>query len=917
MNNKNTGKNSFVHLDGPVFTNGKPHYGHIMISSIKDAYYRFNKLLGKDVITKPGWDCHGFPVENEVEKQFNLTSKQDIKLFGEDKFSNECRLSVFKYKSLWEDVLKQLNRDLNYEDYYATVTDEYMESVWWAFKECYNKNLVYRTRKPTLFSTKLESVVSNFEAQQNYRETTETSVYVKFKVKDFYFLVWTTTPWTLPANQGIAVNKSTRYSFCQVGNDVFVVASNLLEKLNLVGFKEVTGEYFVGMEYETIFDTYKKSGFVIHADYVTDSSGTGIVHLAPGFGEDDYNSLKEDPVIHIHPNGTFKEELNITGSVYSSNILDILKNKEVLFKEESITHNIPYCWRTDIPLIRYPVESWCLKVSEYKDKLLEQNQTVNWVPSHIKDGRFGNWLEDVKDWNLSRDRIWGCQIPIWENEAGDIMVFGSFEELNKYVNVSDYHKPGIDKAVFFHPERPQEDKYLMKPVKYVFDCWFESGCAPFAQFHYPFKQEEFNDAFPADFIVEGIDQTRGWFYSLIVVSTILFGQVPYKNVVVTGHINDEFGHKLSKKNKNYVPVKDILDKYNSDVVRMYFYDSSIYNGEGLKFNLKDLDNTQYKFFTPVENILKYKDTYSTIEEEDNQFIDELSVKYAEYLAYSFRTEFESYHVKPAIDNLDKLISFISTFYIKNNRSRFVNGSSGVINALDQMTKLLAFCLKPLAPNLTKNLDFQIPEKQEDSLDKINEIQTLIDLNMKIRSKNKIPSNKIVYGAYVDGLKHLSNKEFDQVMLFLGAKNKVVHNTKTKIKPNYKTIGKDFSNNAQDIFKSIKQDNYLIDGDNIVVNDIVLNSDYFVKEVIADNLSDTYNGLFLKLDNTYLEELEQDYLFKQFNKALSSFRKSNNFNIKDVINVKVKCPSDYKLFFGKVRNTNLDFVEESKEVEFYI
>lgn len=918
----------FSMLDGPPFSNGMPHFGHFMISAIKDAYYRFLKMQAVDVYTKPGWDCHGFPVENEIEKQFNLTSKSDILKFGKENFSKECRNSVFKYKGLWENLLKDLGRDLDYSDYYATVSDSYMESVWWAFKQCWDKGLVYKTRKPNLYSIKLESVVSNFEAQQNYKDKTETSVYVKFKCtsKNFTFLVWTTTPWTLPANQALAVNQNLDYAVVKFNNVNLVVAKDRLESLNLKSEFILKGSELVGLEYETIFDTYKKVSKVIHADFVSSEAGTGIVHLAPGFGEEDAKALPEEPIVHINPDGSFKSETNLSGNVFDNNILQILKDKNVLFKEEEITHSIPFCWRTDLPLIRYPVESWCLNVSKYRDKLVENNQSVNWVPDHIKDGRFGNWLKEVKDWNLSRDRIWGCQIPIYENEFGDVMCFGSFAELEQYVKPEDYHKPWIDKAVFFHPERPKEDKYLMKPVKYVFDCWFESGCAPFAQFHFPFENKEmFEKTFPADFIVEGIDQTRGWFYSLMVLSTILFDKAPYKNVIVTGHIGDENGIKFSKKNKNYIPASELLEKYGADTIRMYFYTSSVYQAEGIKFNPTDLVSIKNKYENSFVNIVKYFQTYnSNCFIDDENIVDKLCLNKAKVLVREFHNNFMKFNILKSTGYIYELLEFVSNFYIKNNRDRFVNGSRSACNTLEQMIKYLVYCFKPLMPNMVKDMEYDFPYyntnvNDSEELHKLEELKKLIDMNSKIRSRNKIPMNKKVKCVSIVGCE-FSLEEFQSLKEFLMFDEINFKDSSKKVaKPNPKQIGKQFPTIAQELFKKIKAGEYQPWHDNsILVNDIVLDGTYFTYEKVSDEFSETSGNIFMKIDNTYSKELELDYEFKQFKKELSNFRKSLNLSINDYVELYYVCSDELRILVQSFnfKNTNLRFSGISKEFNIF-
>lgn len=710
--------NHFTIADGPPFANGLPHFGHLMISSVKDAYLRFHESTGKTVFHKIGWDCHGFPVENEVEKSLGITSKKDLASVGVMAFNKACEQSIFKYKAQWENTLKKLNRKVDFKDNYTTASNEYMESVWWAFKQLWNKNLVYKTYKPTFYSTKLQSVVSNFEAQQNYKDVKEESVYVKFKVSDnLYALVWTTTPWTLPANQALAFNPKLSYSIVKYNGENYFVATNLVEKLfdKCEVVETFSGEYFLNKTYKPMFDYFKKcTRLFISADFVTDSVGTGIVHLAGGFGEDDFNALSGNVIVHITEDGHFKSEVtDFAGQfVFDNKVVQYLKDNNILFKSETIEHSVPFCWRTETQLIRYPAESYCVKVTDYKDRMVELNQQVNWQPSHIKDGRFGKWLEDCRDWNVSRDRLWGCQIPIWENEDGDQMCFGSFEELKQFVNKEpydgekvNYHKPYIDELTFYHPDKPKEDRYLMKPVKYVFDCWVESGCMPFAQFHYPFEnQEEFKKNFPAGFIVEAIDQTRGWFYSLLAVSTMLFDTAPYKSVMVTGHINDADGNKLSKKNKNYVPVETMLDTYGSDALRMAFYSSSVYSGEGMKFSEDVVKSAKSNFVIPIENILNFYSLYKDSQNEsDENLFDKILIESSKRYSNLIRESFVNLEVQKASGYIYEFVNFISNFYIRNNRERFADLDKNAINSLKEALSILGVVIYPFMPDLSSKV----------------------------------------------------------------------------------------------------------------------------------------------------------------------------------------------------------------------
>ena len=564
----------FVFYDGPPFANGLPHYGHIMISYVKDTIARFQTMNGKRVERRLGWDCHGLPAEMAAEKELGVSGHKAIEEYGMDKFNAFCRQNVLKYATIWTDMFKRIGRWVDFDNDYKTMDLPFMESIIHNFKALYDKGLVYEDYRVQPYSWSAQTPVSNFEVNLGYKDKTDTAITVLFKLESgLNLLVWTTTPWTLPSNLMIAVGKDVEYTIMQEGNEKYVLATALLgrykqqlQHAQAVG--TITGAELVGQSYEPMFPYFKqlkeKGCFkVLAGDFVSTEDGTGIVHIAPGFGQDDFDvcrSVRSDfPVVcPVDEAGCFTAEVpDYTGiQVFETNepIMLWLKENRKLVKKEQITHSYPYCWRTDQPLIYKAMSGWFVKVTEFRDEMVALNQEITWTPEHIKNGRFGKWLEGARDWSISRNRFWGTPIPVWKSDNPDfprIDVFGSVKEIKEKtgIEVNDLHRPMIDDVVYPNPDDPS-GKTMMRRVSDVFDCWFESGSMPEGQVHYPFENKErFERNFPADFIVEAIDQTRGWFYTLHVLGAALHHKPAYKNCLCTGLIMAEGGVKLSKKLK--------------------------------------------------------------------------------------------------------------------------------------------------------------------------------------------------------------------------------------------------------------------------------------------------------------------------------------------------------------------------------
>ena len=597
------GAAEFVFYDGPPFANGTPHYGHIMVSYVKDVVARFQTMSGKKVERRLGWDCHGLPAEMSAEKQLGVSGRKQIEEFGVEKFNNFCRQDVLKYSNIWVDMFKRIGRWVDFSHDYKTMDLPFMESVIHNFKDLYDKGLIYEDFRVLPYSWAAETPLSNFEVNQGYQDKTDTAITVLFKLENgMKILVWTTTPWTLPSNLMLAVGNDISYAVMEEDGQKYVLAEALLgrykqqlAKAERVG--TLKGSELVGLSYEPMFPYFKhlkeKGAFrVLAGEFVSTEDGTGVVHIAPGFGQDDFEACRaydeNFPVVcPVDEAGKFTAEVSDYAGkqVFEANepVMQWLKQNGLLVKKEQYTHSYPFCWRTDTPLIYKAMSSWFVKVTDFRDEMVRLNQEINWVPEHIKDGRFGKWLEGARDWSISRNRFWGTPIPVWKSDDPKyphVDVFGSIAEIREKtgIEVTDLHKPYIDEVVYPNPADPT-GKSMMRRVSDVFDCWFESGSMPYAQVHYPFDNKEwFENHFPADFIVEAMDQTRGWFYTLTVLSTALHHKPAFKNCICTGLLMAEGGQKLSKRLKNYPDPAMVLDKIGSDTLRWFLVSSPVLKG---------------------------------------------------------------------------------------------------------------------------------------------------------------------------------------------------------------------------------------------------------------------------------------------------------------------------------------------------
>ncbi len=630
--NQRSPDKEYVFYDGPPFATGLPHYGHIVQSTIKDIVPRYWTMRGFRVERRFGWDCHGLPVEYELEKEKNIKNRQQIIEWGVDNFNEACRSIVTRYVNEWEKIIPRLGRWVDFDNDYKTMDPDYMESIWWVFKSLYDKGLIYQGHRPTHICPRCATPLSNFEVSLGYKDKQDTSVIVKFPLTNqpnTYFLAWTTTPWTLPGNMLLAIAPNTTYVKVKLDNSYYILAKDRLESILSDKDYQITQTFkpqqLAGLKYQPLFTpaNFKlpsKAHTVVTADFVSLEEGTGIVHIAPAFGEDDFylgQSLQLPLLQHITITGQVNAQYYPQWSdldVFKLNtqVINQLESNHLIFQQDIITHSYPHCWRCDTPLLNYAAQSWFVKVTAIKDKLIKTNQQIHWVPAHVKNGRFGKWLENVRDWSISRNRFWGTPIPVWRGEkTGKVTVVGSRAELEKLSGqkVADLHLHKLQHITWQDPQTGD----TMRLSGEVLDCWFESGSMPYASFHYPFENKQrFETHFPADFIAEAIDQTRGWFYTLHVLANALFQKPAFKNCITTGIVLAADGQKMSKSKKNYPDPMLTVQKYGADALRFYLVNSPLVRGKDLRFNEKDLNEIKEKLIITYWNSFKFYLTYAKL-----------------------------------------------------------------------------------------------------------------------------------------------------------------------------------------------------------------------------------------------------------------------------------------------------------------
>ena len=955
--NKNSDK-CFVLHDGPPTANGKPHIGHVLTRAMKDVIPRFKAMKGYYIFRKAGWDTHGLPVEVEVEKSLGFSGKKDIEKYGVDKFIKLCKESVWQYKSMWEDLTDKIAYWVDMEHPYITYENSYIESIFWALKQMNEKGLIYKGHKVVPYCPRCGTSLSKAELENgdNYKLLKENSVYVKFKSNDeenTYFLVWTTTPWTLPSNVALCMNPNEEYVKIECDGKNYIMLEKLAPTLFEQGSYKIVyrkkGKEFEYHKYQPLFDyvkdKIKKGYFVTVDDYVTTEDGTGIVHIAPAFGEDDAAVGKKygiDFVQLVDKYGQMSSETDFAGMFVKDAdkpIIEKLQKEDKMFKVLPFEHSYPHCWRCKSPLLYYAQDAWFVKTTAIKDQLVENNQQINWIPDHIKNGRMGNFLANNIDWNISRNRFWGTPLPFWVCENGHIHVIGSVKELMEKTGANadiDLHKPSLDKLTMTCPECGK----TMHRTPEVMDCWFDSGSMPFAQYHYPFENKEiFEKAFSADYISEAIDQTRGWFYTLLTVNTAVFGLAPYKACNVLGLVLDKHGLKMSKSLKNGVDPWEVLNKYGADGVRWYFF-SSCNPAQGLPFIEENLVDLQRKFMGTLWNVYYFYVLYAEIDKIDPSKIDLKKCKLSfldRWLLSDFNALIkivdeclEKYDMQTPAKEISSFVDKLSNWYVRRSRERFWGSeeSEDKIAAYKTLYEVLVGLSKLIAPfvpyiseeiyqNLVRNLDRNAPEsvhfcafpvadeKMIDSslnegMDKVLEI---VENGRICRNgsgiKNRQPLSKVIICVaeqlnLEDELQNLIKDELNVEGL------QFIHNADEfvsySLKPQLKTLGpkygkylgkiKEFlsSCNANEVVAKVKNGQMIkldFDGQEIEIG----KDDLLISLVNKEGYSSATNGVVtVILDTTLTKDLLDKGFISEFVSKVQNLRKDSGLNVTDHIKI---------------------------------
>ncbi len=961
---------TYTFYDGPPTANGKPHIGHVLTRVIKDMIPRYQTMKGKMVPRKAGWDTHGLPVELEVEKMLGLDGKEQIEEYGLDPFITKCKESVWQYKEMWEDFSATVGFWADMENPYVTYHDDYIESEWWALKEIWNKGLLYKGFKIVPYCPRCGTPLSSHEVAQGYKDVKERSAIVRFKVKDedAYILAWTTTPWTLPSNVGLCVNPEETYVKVKAADGyTYYMAEALLDQtLSGLGNQEsdekayeiiesYKGKDLEYKEYEPLFDyavaicekQHKKAFYVTCANFVTLTDGTGVVHMACAFGEDDAQvGRKYDlPFVQlVDGKGEMTIETDWPGVFCKKAdplILKALEDKKLLFSAPKFEHSYPHCWRCDTPLIYYARESWFIKMTDVKEDLIRNNNTINWIPESIGKGRFGDWLENIQDWGISRNRYWGTPLNVWECECGHMHSIGSRAELKEMSGREDamtveLHRPYIDEYTIVCPKCGK----LMIRVPEVIDCWFDSGAMPFAQHHYPFENKElFEQQFPAQFISEAVDQTRGWFYSLLAESTLLFNKAPYENVIVLGHVQDENGQKMSKSKGNAVDPFDALSTYGADAIRWYFYVNSApwlpnrFHGkavvEGQRKFMGTLWNT-YAFFVLYANIDNFDATKHSLEYDKLQVMDKWLLSKLNTLVKAVDDNLAHYRIPEAARALQDYVDDMSNWYVRRSRERFwakgmeqdkINAYMTLYTAIVTVCKaaapMIPFMTEDIYQNLVCSIDKTAPESihlcdfpiaddkivDKDLEDNMDEVLRVVVMGRACRNvaniKNRQPIGKMFIKApsiLSDFYKQIVNEELNVKEIIFS--NDVREFTTYNFKPQLKTVGPKYGkqlggiqkelavldgNAAMDTLRETGSLKFDINGVQVLLTEEDLLIEMIQKE---GYVTEADNQVTVIIDTKLTPELIEEGFVYEIISKIQTMRKEADFEVMDHIDIYV-------------------------------
>lgn len=946
------GQEVYTFYDGPPTANGKPHIGHVETRAFKDLFPRYYTMKGKKVLRKAGWDTHGLPVELEVEKALGLNGKPQIESYGVEPFIKKCKESVWKYKGDWERLSERVGFWADMEKPYVTYDDNYIESIWWSLKTIADKGLLYKGFKVVPYCPRCGTALSSHEVAQGYKDVKEKSAMVRFKVKNeekTYIIAWTTTPWTLPSNQALCVNPDSQYSKVEAADgNIYILATSLLDDVVGQGYKTIvtyTGLELQGLEYDELFP---KAGAVpkgqvckiVCDNYVTLSDGSGIVHLAP-FGDDDARILQREGLEFnqiVNEQGEFIETTpwpNTFVKEADKPIVIELKERGLLHRADNYNHSYPFCWRCDTPLLYYPRHSWFIKVTAVKDKLIENNRSVNWLPETIKEGRMGNWLENIIDWGISRERYWGTPLPVWTCECGNIEVIGSRAELiEKGENVDnniELHKPFIDEVKI--PCKKCSKK--MNRENAVIDCWYDSGAMPFAQWHYPFENKElFDENFPADFISEAVDQTRGWFYTLLAISTLLFDKAPFKNCLVLGHVCDMEGKKMSKHVGNVVDPWEVIDVQGADAVRWYFYVSSApwlptrFSGdavsEGQRKFMGTLWNT-YAFYVLYANIDGFNPTEYKLEYDKLPVMDKWALSKLNTLIKTVDENMANYKVTESARAMTAFVDDLSNWYVRRGRERYwgadmtqdkINAYMTLYTCLVEMTKISApftpFMAESIYQNLVHGIDNSQPisvhmsdfptydiSKIDSSLEEnMSAVLAAVTLGRACRNVANVKNRQPTAHLYVQGVK-LPESYKELVADELNVKQVIVTDDAQSfvdyiIKPQMRTLGPKYGK----ILPKIKEELLKVDAGEFVAKinageeakivvdsqEILLSKDDVLIETTQKEgyVSQSEHGVTVVLDINLSPQLIEEGFVREIISKVQTMRKEAGFEVTDHI-----------------------------------
>ena len=960
---------TYMFYDGPPTANGKPHIGHVLTRVIKDMIPRYRTMKGYMVPRKAGWDTHGLPVELEVEKKLGLDGKEQIEEYGMEPFIQQCKESVWKYKGMWEDFSSTVGFWADMENPYVTYHDDYIESEWWALKEIWNKKLLYKGFKIVPYCPRCGTPLSAQEVSQGYKTVKERSAIVRFKVvgEDAYFLAWTTTPWTLPSNVALCVNPTEVYCKVKAADGyTYYMAEALLDKvLGKLGSEETPAyevlEKYVGKdleykEYEPLFacageaaaKQKKKAHFVTADNYVTMSDGTGIVHIAPAFGEDDSRVGRDYDlpfVQFVDGKGDMTAETPYAGVFVKKAdplVLQDLDKEGKLFDAPKFEHDYPHCWRCDTPLIYYARESWFIKMTAVKDDLIRNNNTINWIPESIGKGRFGDWLENVQDWGISRNRYWGTPLNIWQCECGHMHSIGSRQELfemsgDEKAKTVELHRPYIDEITLKCPECGG----TMHRVPEVIDCWFDSGAMPFAQHHYPFENKElFEKQFPADFISEAVDQTRGWFYSLLAESTILFNQAPYKNVIVLGHVQDENGQKMSKSKGNAVDPFDALEKYGADAIRWYFYINSApwlpnrFHGkdvqEGQRKFMGTLWNT-YAFFVLYANIDNFDPTKYTLDYDNLPVMDKWLLSKLNSVVKTVDDCLANYKIPESARALQEFVDEMSNWYVRRSRERFwakgmeqdkINAYMTLYTALVTISKaaapMIPFMTEEIYQNLVRSVDkdaiesihlCDFPKVEEAWINKeleddMEELLKIVVLGRAARNTANIKNRQPIGTMYIKADKEMGQFYTDIIADELNVKevkfaNDVESFISYSFKPQLRTVGPKYGKllngirtalaeiNGTEAMNELRSTGLLtldINGNKVELSE----EDLLIETAQTEGYVTEADGdISVVLDTNLTPELIEEGFVREIVSKVQTMRKEAGFEVMDKIHIYAK------------------------------